>query len=371
MPIRIVPYSEREIPGVIAFNQRMGADQALTDFLLPETAPSPEKTTDRVIRKTQYLAVEEDFVRGGFLLVAQPAWVNGQLQAVLNFQSLLSEGIRDKRYALVAMQMLKYIQQQGDRIFVVGMGSDTSPLPRLLKASHWSLEPVPFLFRVHRVNRVLRHLPLLHGSKLRASLASVAALSGLGWLGIELLQSRRVFGRLSASGVVIEPVDEWGPWADQLWEDFRPASSFAVARDREALQDLYPNDDSRILRFLLRKDSRPVGWAACFNTLMTGHTYFGDLRVGTILDCVAHPDAMEATAELASAALASYGADLVVTNQAHRLWLRAFRQAGFLSFRSNYLLAMSAKLTQEIAARPGGPAAIHLTRGDGDGRIHL
>jgi hypothetical protein len=122
MPIRIVPYSEREIPGVIAFNQRMGADQALTDFLLPETAPSPEKTTDRVIRKTQYLAVEEDFVRGGFLLVAQPAWVNGQLQAVLNFQSLLSEGIRDKRYALVAMQMLKYIQQQGDRIRALCLG---------------------------------------------------------------------------------------------------------------------------------------------------------------------------------------------------------------------------------------------------------
>jgi hypothetical protein len=63
-------------------------------------------------------------------------------------------------------------------------------------------------------------------------------------------------------------------------------------------------------------------------------------------------------------------ADLVISNQTHALWVNAFRRAGFHTAPSNYLLATSKNLTAAILAGGGGDRA-HLTRGDGDGRIHL
>jgi len=66
--------------------------------------------------------------------------------------------------------------------------------------------------------------------------------------------------------------------------------------------------------------------------------------------------------------LHSAGADLVVTNQTHG-WRSGFRRCGFLASKSNYLLAMSPTLAQDVAG--GARNHIHVTRGDGDGRIHL
>jgi hypothetical protein len=79
------------------------------------------------------------------------------------------------------------------------------------------------------------------------------------------------------------------------------------------------------------------------------------------------PGAAAAVASHVRRALAADGADLVVTNQTHACWIDAFRCAGFLNGPSNYLFAMSKLLSQSV-----GDAfrRIHVTRGDGDGRIH-
>lgn len=69
-------------------------------------------------------------------------------------------------------------------------------------------------------------------------------------------------------------------------------------------------------------------------------------------------------------ALAGDGADLVISNQMHAEMQAAFRQAGFCRGPSNYQLGMSPPLTERVRAG-GGEDAIHLTRGDGDGRMHL
>jgi hypothetical protein len=103
---------------------------------------------------------------------------------------------------------------------------------------------------------------------------------------------------------------------------------------------------------------------------MRDHKYFGNLRVGTVLDCVAAPEAAGPVVWLSARMLARAGADVVLTNQQHLLWRNAFRHAGFFPGPSNYLLAMSKGLSEEAAQR-GGHDAIHITRGDGDGRIHL
>ena len=141
-------------------------------------------------------------------------------------------------------------------------------------------------------------------------------------------------------------------------------------RDSSTLDMLYPLGSGRILAWVVKEAGRPVGRATGLNTQMRDHKYFGNLRVGTVLDCVAAPEAAGSVAWLSARVLARAGADVVLTNQQHLLWRNVFRQAGFFPGPSNYLLAISKRLSEQ-AAQGGGVDAIHLTRGDGDGRINL
>jgi len=64
--------------------------------------------------------------------------------------------------------------------------------------------------------------------------------------------------------------------------------------------------------------------------------------------------------------LAGTGADLTITNESHPACQSAFRQAGFLVGPSNYLVGLSKAISDQASN-----GAIHITRGDGDGPIHL
>ncbi|HEY3458470.1 MAG TPA: hypothetical protein VGK64_28065 [Bryobacteraceae bacterium] len=365
MAAKTILLTEAEVEAAKAFNARMAAARAPSDFVAEHVYPT---AAGALITKTQYVVVDGEAVRGGVLKVEYPAWLNGSPLSATNYQSPISEGIIDKKQSLTAMVLVKFMQQAGSRSFVVGMGDAGNPLPRLLKAAGWSVEPIPFFFRVCRPNRFLLELQLLKDDPKRRVLARLAAATGAGWLGIRTLQSRGIPAGIAARKYRIQQVAEWGSWADILWERFRNTCSFGVLRDCRTLAELYPASDARLIRFLLEHGGRPVGWAACFNSQMNGHRIFGNLRVATILDCTAEPE--HALPLIASAVqeLHAAGADLVVTNQTHRSWREAFHRCGFLTSNSNYLLAMSPVLAKDLA-----PAreSIHVTRGDGDGRIHL
>ena len=77
--------------------------------------------------------------------------------------------------------MIRHMQQQRPYLFVVGMGDPANPLPRLLRASNWTVFPVPFLFRVENAGRFLREIETLRSSAAKRMAASAAALTGAGW----------------------------------------------------------------------------------------------------------------------------------------------------------------------------------------------
>ena len=199
----------------------MRAGAAPTDFLLPESVPATRARPPPAVSATQFIAMEDGEARGGFIELLHPAWLNGSVQTVANYQSPLSEGICDKKYGLVGMQMIRYIQQQRPYLFVVGMGDPGNPLPRLLRASNWSVFPVPFLFRVENAGRFLREVRTLRSSATKRMAASVAALTGAGWIGLRVLRGLSLPAMLSARRYSIEPLQKWGSWADELWEQFR------------------------------------------------------------------------------------------------------------------------------------------------------
>jgi hypothetical protein len=129
--------------------------------------------------------------------------------------------------------------------------------------------------------------------------------------------------------------------------------------------------DLRTKVFLVEREGKPAGWSVCLNAKLVDHRHFGSLQVGSILDCMAVPGAMAATAILTDREMALRGADLVLVNHSYASWVLAFRAVGFLVGPSNYMLAMSKRMTQLVSCAPPGEAGVHITRGDGDGRIHL
>jgi hypothetical protein len=366
MPLRFEVFGEQHLPAVLDFNQRMRAGNAASDFLLPTSVEGSRTPPGDPIQWTRYVVLDGDAAHGGLLAMEQPGWLNGAPVRALNFQSPLSEGIVDPKYSIVAMQMVKFMQKQADAVFMVGMGGADRPLPKLLIASGWSVRPVPFLFRVHRAGKFLRELQMLRTSPTKRIAAQLASFTGLGAIGLAVKQAPKVKPQGS-----VRQVDAWGNWADEIWMRCREQCAFAVQRDRRTLESLYPLSDSKTKVLLIERNGNPVGWSVCFNSQLVNHRHFGNLQVGSILDCLADADAMSTTAMLTDSELAKQGAELVLVNHSHAAWVDAFRAAGFLSGPSNYMLAMSKKLTEAIRSVPNGEASVHITRGDGDGRIHL
>jgi hypothetical protein len=282
---------------------------------------------------------------------------------------MLSEGIRDRKYALVSVQMLKYLERTYEHVFMVGMGSMQEPLPRLLVGAGWNVRPVPFLFLIRKVRAFLREMRVFGNGRGRRVAVRLADVTGVGWLGAKLIQSHPFVPEEELRGLTLVPLRQWGPWTDEIWSKYRIHCSFGVERDQATLNSLYPLESTRVKAAVVNRDGVPMGWVAWLSTRMQNDKYFGNLHVVTILDCVAAPDDANAMIHFLADSLETT-ADLVISNQTHALWVNAFRRAGFHTAPSNYLLATSKNLTAAILAG-GGEDRAHLTRGDGDGRIHL
>ena len=171
--------------------------------------------------------------------------------------------------------------------------------------------------------------------------------------------------------ITVRVEKQWGDWADNLWQQIKPEYSFCVQRDQKTLASLYDADDPRMVILRMERAGKLAGWAVCQRTQMKDNRYFGNLRVTSILDCAATAETIPLVASAADREAGRLGADLVLVNHSHLAWIAGFQNAGFLSRASNFLLAMSKSLTSAIAGAPDGDARIHITRGDGDGRINL
>lgn len=235
----------------------------------------------------------------------------------------------------------------------------------------WRHGAVPFFFYPVRAAKVLLGLGYLRTGRVLRLGAAAAACCGLG-LGVTgLLALRR---RLAAGFSAYESRQEkrFGEWADRVFANNLGDYGAAVSRKATALNILYPPDDARFikLRVLRRGSGEDVGWVVVINTQMYGDTYFGDLRVGTVVDGFGPAGEVPALIRAGVECLSAGGADLIIGNFSHAAWIRASRRAGFFAGPSNYCFFVPP------AARPLLEAAcplhaIHLTRGDSDGVLHL
>jgi hypothetical protein len=370
MAIRIVPHSREFTPAVKAFNARLSAAEIADAFTIDENPAPPSFLEKRqeVWRKI-YLVIDEEHVRGSYLLQGQPYYVGGLLREVVDYQSPLSEGLFDRRYVHVGMLMAKQAMRDHPLLYTVGMGGFDRPLPKILKALGWQIRKVPFFFRVHHCRRFLREIRFLRVNPWRRIAAEVAALSGAGAIlikGWQTLRSRRGRG----SPVKAEALGDWPDWVDQIWQRAHGRYSMVCLRNQASLNELYPVGRKSYLRFGLEDDRGPIGWVVLKDKTMQENRHLGNLRVGTVLDCLASPGCEGAVVRGATRLLQDVGADLFVSNQTDPSWVQAFGRAGWFEGPSNFLLGTSKTLSELVEANDG-QNHIHVTRGDGDGQVNV
>jgi len=370
MPLTIVPYRSEHEPAVAAFNTLARTHDA--PFELSKTAQAtwlPKR--DGVSQYREYfLAFDGAEVRGGFTLRRQQFWLNGRELAAANYQGPLSAGIWDRRYMMAGVQMLRAALRDQPLLYALGMGSAAQPLPKLLVSAGWALTPIPFFFKIFRAGNFLRNIAPLRRSKGRALAADLGAMTGLGALGVHSAQALRTKARLPA-GATAEAVPQFGAWADTVWQAAREQYLFAAVRNTANQNGLYGDHNAKNIVLRCQCDGVDIGWAVVRSTPMTGDKYFGNMRLGSIIDCLALPGHEATVVLLACRHLRQLGSDLAVSNQSHRLWTEAFARSGFFSAKSNYLFACSPQLAGELGPIEAARPRIHFLRADGDGPIHL
>ena len=242
----------------------------------------------------------------------------------------------------------------------------------MLKALGFSLTPIPFYFRVVHPAKFLREMRALRTEPWRASLMDIAAATGTGWVAIKSAQaaaSWRSRSPNSSTDFTTEEGVEFSDWADELWDRAKGTVSFATVRDANTLRLLYPPGFSsniastRTLR--VSRNGSAIGWAIIGQRRKDPK--FGEMRVGSIVDCWALPENAATVIQAATQALENDGVDLIVSNQSHHAWCSALENAGFLKGPSTFIFAASKKLTELLQPLQEKPAAFHITRADGDG----
>ena len=376
MTISIQAFSEDRTPAVQAFNRRL--TQGGSSFEFPEYPLTPwlPKLPGRDVFQDLFLAVEGEHVRGGFILKRQEFSIRGQRHRIAHLKLPISEGIVDKTYASLGFYLLRSALKQEPRLFCLGMGGLDYPLAKMLKSLGWTMIEVPFVYDIHRPLRFLRNIQVSHDGFFRRLVRDVAAVSGIGWAGIRSLQTvqklRRVGAPMAPGNTSVEILtDEFGDWSDALWERCANLHSFAAVRDRRILNLLYPADDTRFLRLAWQRDGRRIGWSVLLDTPFDGHRQFGAMRVGSLVDGLALPEDIPAVVTGSSHFLRERGVDLLVSNQSHEGWIAAFKQSGFLSGPTNFILALSPALVRMLEPLDQTRPTFHINRGDGDGPINL
>jgi hypothetical protein len=366
--ITVRPFTPEWRAAVQDFNRRLLAGGIDPDLLFP-AEPAAEFTTGpgSPLYQQFFLIAEGDTVYGAYFLTHETWLVNGQACPVANYRLPVADPARVGINTVILRDALK----RQPHLYCLGMGNYERPLPRTLAALKWPMFTTPFFFRSVRPSRVLRNIASLRSTRLRQLFFDAAASSGAGSGGIRLAQWIRYRPANGIQGVSADLVGSFDHWADELWEAVKHHYRMLAIRNSTVLQIRYPKEDPRFIRLRIRRDGTTIGWAVLLDTPMTGHKHFGNLRVGTIVDCLAAPEHAGIVVQRAAGILEQRGVDLIISNQSHTSWCNAFRRAGFLEGPSNRIFAASPQLGKLVDSLVENSGATHLTRGDGAGPIHL
>ena len=195
---------------------------------------------------------------------------------------------------------------------------------------------------------------------------------GLGWLFIKFIfQVVSLFNfRLKKENqLIVKEMDVFDQELDLVWEKSKQYNSFAALRNCEYLKTLYSN--KRFIKLQFVENNKIVGWSISLSSKLADHKYFGNMKLGSIIDCLSLKGYEASIVRLTSKMLENKEVDLIVSNQSHIFWKNAFKVNSFINGPSNYVFASSRVLSDKLLNGKKLKDYMHLTRADGDGPINL
>jgi hypothetical protein len=374
--VRIIPAQPEDAAAVAAFNERMraaGANYRLTtdrpfrDYAVNDGSP---------VTLERYFVWVDDILRGGVVVKRLPFWLAENGPAEVAFYGYpVSEGVANPEFGFLGQMIQKFVTQRYPLVYGLGTGGLDLPVARLMVATGWQAQPVPFRFLVFRAAAFLREIEFIrrrHG--VVRLLADVAAATGLGALGLGLFRFAQLLTghRMRTQGFRGEPVNAWGAWADDIWQSARESYALIADRSSATLATLYPDGHPHLRRLrVVNAAGQVAGWAVIIVARQRGSRYFGNLCLGTLVDCLARPGLEVPVVSAALREMEQAGADLAVTNLSAAEFVRACDRVGMLSGPSNFFLFLSPDLRKRLAQGIAAGRSPFFTRGDGDGPIHL
>jgi hypothetical protein len=318
--------------------------------------------------QTAYVLSDGSAVRGGFILKTEQVFVGGQNSPVGNYQLPLSEGIVDRKYAMVGVQLIKDALGRQAQLYCLGMGNTARPLPRLLSKLGWTVSKVPFLFRIENASNFTMEIRWLRQSARLRLLLDLARTTGIlaGIVGLARLYRRAFRPRLPA-GVSFAEVPDFSEEIDELFLSVSGDYGLMCDRRAAAMRARLPANESKLLRMVLRKSGKVAGWVVISISRLSSHTQFGNMKLGCIVDGLALPADVDLVVGEACRRMEKEQCDLLVSNQTHPAWIAGLRRQGFIQGPSNFILALSPPLAASRAA----VSLAHFNRADGDGPINL
>lgn len=368
MPIVIRPHSAEHVEAVIRFNRRLMAAKA-PDWMQIEVGPEASwlpKMSGQKLYNEIFLALEKEEVRGAYVLKHQEFSFGGnQVRSIGYYHHPISEGLIDKKYASVGALMIRDALRKQPMLYALGMDGYDKPLPQMLKLLGWKDYLVPFYFRVLRPFRFLRQMQALRESKHKRFLMDVAAFTGIGWIGIKVFHKLRALRGPGVASCSVNKVPVFGEWTDDVWMGAKQFYSMTAVRNSDVLKKLYPPTQSQFARLQVVRNGATLGWAVIAERIPKPR--FGNMRVGSVVDCFAAPENALTVVDAATKALQALDFDMIVTNQSNASWCRAFERSGFLKGPSNFVFATSPQLSELLSPFDVTKSQTHFTRGDGDG----
>ena len=122
-----------------------------------------------------------------------------------------------------------------------------------------------------------------------------------------------------------------------------------------------------VTRLRVERAGKVLGWALVMDTRMRGDARFGDLRVGSIVDCFADPADAGDVVSAATAYLRRREVDVIVSNQSHPGWIGGFAENGYLVLPQRRLFVASPELQRMLEPFADTARGLHLTNMDGHG----
>jgi hypothetical protein len=371
MAIVIQPYRAEHEPAVDEFNRRLrqsGADENMVFYRWAEPRWLPRSAGSQIFNE-YFVAVDGGVVRGGYALKTQEfLFPDGQVRSIGYYHHPLSEGIVNKAHAIVGALLLRDAMQRAPLLYCLGMGGYENPLPQMLVRLGWTHCAVPFFFRVINASGFLRNMQSLRSSAVRRFLLDATAASGAGMAASKLFQASRSLRAPRSGATEVFEVDSFEADAKSLqsvWQEAKHDCSFTAVRDAAALQILYPHAQAHLTRIVVKRKGSAIGWAVVGERRKDAK--YGDLRVGSVVDCFAPAADAFSVVKAAATILERQGFDLILSNQSHQAWGEAFTAAGYLRGPSNFIFAASKKLSELLTPFDEVRPRMHLTRADGDG----